>query len=198
MVGEIVDLQPGESFLDVCAAPGSKLTQIATMTEAAVTGGDINFQRAAFIVESAKRQGLKNVSVLQFDSSAALPFASDSFDVVLVDAPCSGTGTIRNNPEIRYTLSESDFLGLSHRQLEILSNAANCVKPGGRLIYSTCSLETEENEMVIEEFLRNEGRFVRIDAAADPSYVTGRGFVRTFPDRDSIAGFFVAALRKIN
>jgi len=175
-----------------------KLTQIATKSDTSVIGGDINFQRTAFISDSAKRQGLKNVNVLQFDSAVALPFAAGSFDAVVVDAPCSGTGTIRNNPEIRYTLEDSDFAELAIRQSAILSNAADCVKAGGRLIYSTCSLETEENELVIEDFLRRDQRFVRVDAAADSRFVTGRGFVRTFPDRDDVAGFFVAVLRKIN
>ena len=99
-----------------------------------------------------ENQGVDFVDFVQYDAEESLPFEDESFDVVLIDAPCSGTGTIRHNPEIRYFLKKEDFKELSEKQLKILQNASKLVKRGGRLIYSTCSLEKQENEEVIGKF----------------------------------------------
>lgn len=201
LVGKIVDLQPNESFLDVCAAPASKLTQLAVLRAKSSNpaksevfiGGDLHLQRVKLMRKNARKQGLRDLSFLQYDAENSLPFAEDSFDVVLLDAPCSGTGTIRHNPEIRYSLTEKDFAELSQKQLKILNNASKLLKHGGRLIYSTCSLETEENEKVIENFLANNSEFSKMDVT---DFLTESGFSRTFPQRDKMDGFFIAKLKK--
>lgn len=193
LVGKVVDLQENESFLDVCSAPGSKLTQIATYANQTVFGGDLYLQRVELMQKSAQKQGLKNVAILQYDAETSLPFAEATFDVILLDAPCSGTGTIRHNPEIRYHLSEKDFSELSAKQLKILRNASKVLKRGGRLIYSTCSLEKEENEDVIENFLAENTHFTKLRAKY---FSTQEGFSRTFPHRDKMDGFFIAELKK--
>ncbi len=146
--------------------------------------------------EICKKQGLQNVQLLQYDAEKSLPFADESFEVILVDAPCSGTGTIRHNPEIRYFLTENDFAELSSKQLKILVNASKLVKRGGRLIYSTCSLEIEENEQVIENFLHENRDFEIVLPNLSAEFLTERGFARTFPQRDKMDGFFIAILKK--
>jgi 16S rRNA (cytosine967-C5)-methyltransferase len=196
LVGQAVELQPGELFLDVCAAPGSKLTQVAAAVEQKVIGGDLHYPRVAQIAKSARQQGVSNISLVQHDAEQGLPFADETFDVILLDAPCSGTGTIRHNPEIRYHLRENDFAELSAKQLKILENASKALKRGGRLIYSTCSLEPEENETVIENFLGLHPTFTRAEIHALTKFRTPDGFARTFPHRDGMDGFFIARLLK--
>lgn len=200
LVGKTVDLQENESFLDVCAAPASKLTQIAVLRVESrelnypiLVGGDLHLQRVKLMRKNARKQGLRNLSFLQYDAENSLPFAEETFDVILLDAPCSGTGTIRHNPEIRYFLTEKDFTELSQKQLKILNNASKLLKRGGRLIYSTCSLENEENENIIESFLADNREFSQIKVNEFP---TESGFSRTFPQRDKMDGFFIAKLKK--
>jgi 16S rRNA (cytosine967-C5)-methyltransferase len=198
MVGSAVDLNQGAVFLDCCAAPGGKTTLIASRYgEAAqlLAAGDLHWRRVKFLKENCERQG-EQVSTVQYDAEAALPFADEAFDAVLVDAPCSGTGTIPHNPEIRYSLKPTDFAELYAKQLQILENASKLVKPGGRIYYSTCSLETEENEGVISQFLVRNGEFRPIDANLPKRFVTEDGFVRTNPHRDGMDGFFLAVLEK--
>ena len=124
------------------------------------------------------------------------PFAPGSFDRVLVDAPCSGTGTLRHNPEIRWRISAEGIRDLANRQKQILLNAALMVKSGGRLVYSTCSVEPEENEGVIDTFLNETDSFESIRLSELSSLVTASGHVRTWPHRDHVDGFFIAAFER--
>jgi 16S rRNA (cytosine967-C5)-methyltransferase len=224
MVGQTVGLKPGKSFLDVCAAPGGKTTQIAlgiknaklkiknsdshnsqpetrnsqlTAHSSQLISGDVHSQRVKFLRDNCRRQGVDFVSVVQYDAENSLPFADESFDRVLLDAPCSGTGTIRHNPEIRYFLREDDFEELSGKQLRILENASKLVKRGGKLIYSTCSLEREENESVIENFLSGGAGFRPAAPPVPERFLTGEGFARTFPSTDDMDGFFISVLVRI-
>ncbi len=196
LVAKAVNLQVGEKFLDVCAAPASKLTQIATDCTQTVYGGDLHFRRLELMKNSAQKQGLNNIQILQYNAEDSLPFGDETFDVVLVDAPCSGTGTIRHNPEIRYNLCEQDLPDLSAKQLKILQNASKLLKHGGRLIYSTCSLEPEENESVVENFMTQSEGFSVIENNLPAIFQTGRRFARTFPQRDKMDGFFIAVMKK--
>ena len=200
MVAEAVDLQPNESFLDVCSAPGSKFSLINYLVggkpKKLFVGGDFYFQRIRTTRETCRRTGAENFSLLVYDAEKNLPFAEESFDVILLDAPCTGTGTIRHNPEIRYFLETEDFAELSGKQLRILKNASKTLKKGGRLIYSTCSLEREENEEVVEKFLAENDDFEKIPPRVPENFLTAEGFARTFPHRDKTDGFFIAVLRK--
>ncbi len=200
MVGNIVNLKENDKFLDVCAAPGSKTTQVISnfkfQISNLIVAGDFSRKRTKILKENCEKQGAKSVNILQYDAEKSLPFADESFDVILVDAPCSGTGTIRHNPEIRYFLEEKDFLELSRKQLKILSNASKLVKSGGRIIYSTCSLEREENEAVSDEFLQANVEFENITPELDKKFLTDENFARTFPPRDEIDGFFIAVFLK--
>jgi 16S rRNA (cytosine967-C5)-methyltransferase len=155
-----------------------------------IAAGDLHRKRAEFLKANCARQGVGFVSVVQYDAEKELPFEDEAFDAVLVDAPCSGTGTIRHNPELRYFIGPGDPAELNSKQLAILKNASKLVKPGGTLIYSTCSLETEENEGVCSAF---EGGFERKTPEVPERFLTAEGFARTFPDRDDMDGFFLAA-----
>lgn len=199
IVAKSVNLKENEKFLDLCAAPGSKTTFIAAENlkkQNLIISGDFYWQRVKFLQENCRNQGVNFVNVLQYDARKSLPFADESFDVVLLDVPCSGTGTIRHNPEIRYFLAEKDFSELSRKQLEILQNASKLIKPGGRLIYSTCSLETEENEAVARTFLAANSEFEKVSPEVEDKFLTAENFARIFPQRDGTDGFFIAVFRK--
>ena len=195
MVAGLVSSPDGGRFLDVCAAPGGKTSLIALKNQtASVIAGDLYYSRVELLRSNCVRQGISSVQVVQYDAAISLPFAEASFDAVLVDAPCSGTGTIGSNPEIRYSLRPEDIEQLSRKQLSILRNASKLVKSGGRLYYSTCSLELEENEEIVAAFLAEENDFTAVSDSIDARFKTPEGFGRTFPDRDGNDGFFFAEL----
>jgi len=125
-----------------------------------------------------------------------MPFADAGFDRVLVDAPCTGTGTLRHNPEIRWRLQPSDIDELAQKQKSILANASAAVRRGGRLIYSTCSVEPEENEDVVRDFLSKHANFHPISLDAPVDLQTESGTIRTWPHRQQTDGFFVAGFER--
>lgn len=199
LVASTIELSEGQTFLDVCAAPGSKTTFIAGRyndSKNLIAAGDLYKHRLNTLRAACDLQGTEKVDIVQYDAAAAMPFADESFDVVLVDAPCTGTGTIRSNPEIRYLLQESDLAELSNKQLEILKNASKLVKHGGRLVYSTCSLEKEEGEEVVKKLLDLSSDLVPTSPNVTERFFTGGGFARTYPQRDDMDGFFIAAFEK--
>lgn len=199
MVGNAVHIPISGSFLDVCAAPGSKTSLIADRSHASaanIVAGDRYASRVRLLRANCLNQGLSNVKAVQYDALLPLPFADGAFDAVLVDAPCSGTGTIRSNPEIRYSLQPEDIASLQKKQRDILTNASKLVKNGGDLYYSTCSLESDENEEVIRQFTEENRDFSIADLDIPEKYLTMRRFGRTFPDRDNMDGFFIARLRR--
>ena len=149
----------GDRVLDVCAAPGSKSSQIAALGDIHVIAGDVHEHRIRTVLQSSRTQRLTNLDCLFLTVRWDCRFRMRTFERVLVDAPCSGTGTLRHNPEIRWRISAEDLQDLSARQRQLLCNAARVVKPGGRLVYSTCSLEPEENEEVVAAFLEMTDQF---------------------------------------
>jgi 16S rRNA (cytosine967-C5)-methyltransferase len=170
----LLELAPGQWFLDVCAAPGNKTAQAIELGVRAVAC-DVHPKRLAAL----KTLGCHLVVA---DGTRTLPFAR-RFDRILVDAPCSGTGTLARNPEIKWRLRPSDLADLHARQVALLSNALERLAPGGRLVYSTCSLEAEENEEVVREVLDNTA----IPAGVAPWW-------RRLPGRDRGDGFFAAVI----
>lgn len=197
LVSKVLDAKSGQRVLDLCAAPGSKTTQIADVAHesAVVVAADLHEHRLKTVAASAKLHGLKNIHCLALDGLHSLPFINDSFDRVLVDAPCSGTGTLRRNPEIRWRISPDDIHDLSERQTQLLQNAAQAVKPGGRLVYSTCSVETDENEHVRQTFLENNKSFRPVELRLDGSLLIS-GAARTWPHRDGTDGFYICAFER--
>ena len=197
MVAGSVGKVDGMKFLDLCAAPGGKTTQIAGVSSnAMIVAGDLRTARVELLRATCVKQGAGFVHVVQYDAETGIPFADETFDVVLIDAPCSGTGTIRHNPEIRYFVEPGDFDDLGRKQLAILENASKLVRRGGRLIYSTCSIQTEENEDVCRAFLERVSGFSTQRPNVPEKFITGRGFARTFPHRDDMDGFFIAELHR--
>ena len=185
-VAEMLDVQHGERALDLCAAPGGKTTLMADRAEdnGLIVAADRSAARLNTVIATTKLHSLRSIKALLLDAGEKLPFASKTFDKVLLDAPCSGTGTLRRNPEIRWRVSEADIATFAENQRRFLANAAEVVKPGGRLVYSTCSVELDENESVIEEFIARDDRF-KILATE-----------RTWPQHEGADGFFIAVLEK--
>ena len=199
IVAQAVPIPENGRFLDVCAAPGGKTGLIAgrySDKAALLAAGDLHWPRVEYLRGNCIRQGAGSVRIFQYDAERALPFAAQSFDAVLVDAPCSGTGTIRHNPELRYSMAPDDLAALASKQLSILNNASNLVRADGTLIYSTCSVEREENEWVCDKFLEQNRNFSSSTPNVDERFVTAEGFARTWPQRDSMDGFFIAAFRR--
>jgi 16S rRNA (cytosine967-C5)-methyltransferase len=197
MTARSIVVPDGGRFLDVCAAPGGKTGLIARRGPTSlIVAGDLYWSRVQFLRDNCRRQKAENVSVLHYDAEKALPFAYESFDAVFVDAPCSGTGTIRRNPEIRYLLRPEDLSELALKQLRILTEASKLVKPGGVLTYSTCSLEKEENESVCGQVLASQPSFRPLTPRVPGRFVTNDGFARTFPHRDDMDGFFIACFER--
>ena len=200
LVAAVAGRDPKGQFIDVCAAPGGKTTQIAKaysgIASTLIVAGDLHESRVGLLRATCKRQRADTVNIVRYDAERSLPFADESFDTVLVDAPCSGTGTIRHNPEIRYFLELSDFAELAKKQLAILRNASYLVRRGGRLIYSTCSIQLEENEQVCGQFLKESATFEKSRPVVPERIVTDSGFARTFPHRDGTDGFFIAQFER--
>jgi 16S rRNA (cytosine967-C5)-methyltransferase len=200
MVASAVPVSAGSKILDVCAAPGSKSTMMAVGHSAdgtLIVGGDVHSSRVSQLASSVRLQGASAVAVVRYDAAASLPFADGTFDAVLLDAPCSGTGTIRHNPELRYFISRDDILDLSRKQLSLLENASKVLRRGGTLVYSTCSLEQEENEGVCRRFSEAHPDMKLKSPAVPSEFLTEDGFARTFPNRDGTDGFFVATFEKL-
>lgn len=197
----------GQRVADLCAAPGGKTAQLA-QAGASVVAVDSSKTRLALLADNLARLGLEADAVL---ADAVGWHPEERFDAVLLDAPCSSTGTIRRHPDIPYVKSPKDIASLAALQARLLDNAATLVKPGGRLIYSTCSLEPEEGEAQIAAFLtRNEAFSVApIEPAAlfgQTAWIEPSGALRTFPyelaletaEWSGMDGFFAARLTRID
>jgi 16S rRNA (cytosine967-C5)-methyltransferase len=180
--------------LDACAAPGGKSTLLADLGGArtCVVAADVSRPRVRTLAALARRWGAETVHVLAADARRP-PFAR-AFDSVLLDAPCSGLGTLGRNPDIRWRARPGDLARHAERQREMLESVAGLVAPEGTLVYATCSLEPEENEGVVAPFLESRPEFA---TAALPDWaapLASGPFARTLPERDGGDGFFAARL----
>lgn len=191
---------PGPRVLDTCASPGGKTTALAATMDnkGLVVASDVRGRRIELLRRTVSASGATNVHVVQADLMNRLPF-STTFDTVFVDAPCSGLGTLRRDPDIRWRRREDDLAVLASAQLVMLRNAAECVAPGGRLVYATCSSEPEENEAVVEGFLDTARGFAPVDAATTgvpAEVVDDRGQFRTAPHLHGLEGFYGAVFQR--
>lgn len=184
LVGHFAGARAGEHILDACASPGGKTLIMAAAAGASIVATDVRARRIDLLAETIRRAGASNVHLVQADAGAALPFA-ERFDRVLLDAPCSGLGTLRRDPDIKWRRTEDDLAGLAQRQLAMLEHAAAVVVHGGHLVYATCSSEPDENDLVVEEFLRRHPEF---RPAGEP--------FRTLPFRDRLEAFYAAMVVK--
>jgi 16S rRNA (cytosine967-C5)-methyltransferase len=189
--------RPGERVLDLCAAPGGKTTaMIADMNdEGLLVATDVRPRRMRLLHETVRLSGARRAHVVQVPGRGELPFGA-AFDCVLVDAPCSGLGTIRRDPDIRWRRSEADLERFAQDQVDLLARAATTVRPHGRLVYSTCSSEPDENENVVSRFLESNSQFELVPLV-DPrlrELITGTGVLRTLPFAHRLEAFFAAVL----
>lgn len=201
LVSELLGAKSGERVLDLCAAPGSKSSHLAALTDngALIVACDIHTHRLARLAVTCNRLGADSVSPVALDATGELPFLAGAqrFDRVLIDAPCSGTGTLSRNPEIKWRLAPDAPSRLAELQLNLLRRATDVIKNAGRLVYSTCSVEEEEDEGVITRFIARGAPFRIVKPAAHASLITPEGFVRTFPHRHGTDGFFAAVLERL-
>jgi NOL1/NOP2/sun family putative RNA methylase len=162
----LLNVKPGDKVLDLCAAPGGKSTQIALAmnNQGLLVSNEIIPNRAKILSENIERMGIRNAIVTNADSETLANKFPVFFNKIMVDAPCSGEGMFRKNPEACNEWSLENVNICANRQLEILENAAKMLAPGGRMVYSTCTFSPEENEGTIYRFLKNHPEFSLVDS----------------------------------
>jgi 16S rRNA (cytosine967-C5)-methyltransferase len=201
LVGLLAGAHPGRRVLDACASPGGKTTEMAAAMggRGMIVACDVRDARVALLTRTVASSGATNIRIVQADVAQPLPFHG-TFDCVLVDAPCSGLGTLRRDPDIRWRREETDLARLAAAQTLMLRHAADCVAPGGRLIYSTCSSEPEENDAVANAFLARSPSFAAVDASTiagiPAAVVDEHGRLSTAPDRHGLECFFGAVFER--
>lgn len=202
MIGFLVEPAPGMRVLDVCAAPGGKATHLAELMEGRgeVVACDVSERGLEKLAGNARRLGLACIRAEAGDALRGLPGEPASFDRVLVDAPCSGLGTLRAHPEIRWRRAPGDLHRLAALQADILEQASSRVAPDGLLVYATCTLSRVENEQVVEDFLQRHREFALEDAAehlpAAARPMAAEPYFLALPHRHDTEGFFAARLRR--
>ncbi len=208
MVAHLVEGRPGQRVLDLCSAPGGKtlILSRAVGPSGKVVATDVHEHRLRSVRDQMERTHTANVELMALDGTRPLPFET-TFPRILVDAPCSGTGTLARNPEIRWRLTAEDLASAHATQSAMLQNALALLAPGGKLVYATCSLEPEENEDVVREALRANQQ-IRLAGSPDAllphlrpgvpaaSLFDREVFFRTFPPESGTDGFFAAVLKR--
>lgn len=195
LVGDLVCPKPGEFVVDLCSAPGGKTSHLAAQmkNEGQILAVDLYPQRLKLVEQTCTRLGITIVETLKADvRSLTLPRPADC---ILLDAPCSGTGVLGKKPDARWNKHRSDITRLATLQMELLNHAATLVKSGGRVVYSTCSLEHEENEDVVRAFVSAHPSFSVVDLKELlPETMTSSGFFTAWPHRHHMSGAFGAVL----
>ncbi|HHY22332.1 MAG TPA: NOL1/NOP2/sun family putative RNA methylase [Bacilli bacterium] len=212
-VGEIIAPMPGERVLDLCAAPGGKTTHIASQMnqEGLLVTNEIHPARAKILSQNVERMGIKNAVVTNETPAKLAQRFPNFFDRIMVDAPCSGEGMFRKDPDACAEWSLDNVAVCASRQLDILTHAATMLRPGGRLVYSTCTFSPEENEAVISEFLHQNPTFeMDTDVNVYEHFSQGRSdwianptpqihqTIRLWPHKIQGEGHFIAVLRKLD
>ena len=196
LVAPLVNPQPGELILDLCAAPGGKTGHIAELcSECKIISTDKSEKRLDLIHGNIARCGYTNVVVLPFND---VIHGETKFDAVLVDAPCTGTGVMSRKPDLRWRKNAEDAFKMAKVQTGLLELADSLLKPKGRIIYSTCSIEEEENEGVVEKFFTDKGNYKLIDSSKfiDKKLVNEKGYVSILGMEINGDGVFAARLER--
>ncbi|MBD1379996.1 16S rRNA (cytosine(967)-C(5))-methyltransferase RsmB [Metabacillus arenae] len=204
LVGRALGATRGDIILDACAAPGGKTTHIAELLEQSgkVYSLDLHEHKVKLIKDQAKRLELTNIEARTVDArKASNEFQEESFDRILVDAPCSGFGVIRRKPDIKYTKNANDIKMLAKIQYDILSSVSPLLKKGGTLVYSTCTIDKEENNEVVDTFIQNHPEFEadhslakRLPDKIKPYIKNGQ--LQILPHYFNTDGFYIASMRK--
>ncbi len=200
LVSYLLAPQPGETIIDACAAPGGKTTHIAELMgdQGTIWACDRTPSRLKKVQQNAQRLELKSIKIIEGDSRHLTQFMESS-DRVLVDAPCSGLGTLHRHPDIRWRQTPEKVQQLAILQQEILTQAAQWVKPQGILVYATCTLNPLENEQIIQQFLATHSHWHIETPSPDwpfTPYVTSSGWLQIFPHEHHTDGFFMVKLKK--
>jgi 16S rRNA (cytosine967-C5)-methyltransferase len=204
LVVALLDPQPGERVLDLCAAPGGKTTAIAERVgpSGSVVAVDRNTRRLDLVQRAVRRLGLTGIRTVARDATRSLTELAPEggFDRILVDAPCSGLGTLRRNPDAKWRVKPGDPTRLAEIQRALIGKAASVLRPGGTLVYSTCTVLAEENEEIARHFLNGPRDFAPIPKDAVPEEVKTvtdpDGVLRTFPHIHDTDGFFAARFER--
>ena len=198
LVAHVVDPQPGELVLDVCSAPGGKATHMAALMEnrGRIVACDIYEHKLQRVMENAARLGINIIDPVLKDAREIHHDFAGQADRVLVDAPCSGLGVLRRKPDSRWRKTPQLLKELPRLQLEILQSAAACVKAGGILVYSTCTIAREENQAVVEKFLAENADFALEHTGSRLPRPRQDAMVQLYPQRDGTDGFFIACMRR--
>ena len=198
----VLNPRPGMKVLDMCAAPGGKTTHMAEKmnNEGSILATDLHPKKLDLIEENTARLGLTIVQTAPIDGRKAADYLkAEEYDAILVDAPCSGLGVMRRKPDIKYTKREEDLQSLQAIQLNILKNAVQLLKVGGKLVYSTCTVDKEENEGTVKAFLANHPEMEAVTLENLPEQLMTKqqdGMLQVFPQDIGSDGFFVAAFIK--
>ena len=201
LVAPTLDLQGDEEVLDACAAPGGKTAHMASyLTSGKVTALDLYDHKLDLIQENAQRLGVADrVQTQKLDARKVHEFfGRDSFDKILVDAPCSGIGLLRRKPDIKYNKETADFASLQQIQLEILGNVCQTLRKGGIITYSTCTIVSEENFQVVETFLESHPEFEQVKLEHECKDILKDGCILITPELYGSDGFFISQFRKIS
>lgn len=200
----ILSPQSGEVIMDVCSAPGTKTTHIAEImnNEGTIIAGDINSSKLKLVEQNAKRLGIDIISTVCMDASSTYAQYADKADRVLVDAPCSGLGILWKKPEIRWNRTLDDIGDIVKIQASILDASCKYVKPGGVMVYSTCTVLKDENSGMVSNFLERNRNFQLEDINTFlPDGIEGEncknGCIEIYPNREGIDGFFIARMRRV-
>ena len=204
IVSFLLDLQPGEEILDVCAGLGGKTSHIYELIkgEGTVTALDNDKKRLFNLRENAKRLGISGIKTVTADASSPISSVlKQPYDRILIDAPCSGLGTIGRHPDIKWNRTEPDIKRISRIQKKILENSAAVVKSGGFILYAVCTYTREENKTVIDNFLTRAKDFSLVNLKEKipewgSNLIDNDGFLRSYPQKHNMDGFFAALLKK--
>lgn len=200
LVADLIQLQEQDIFLDMCCAPGGKLSHIGTRypTHSYLYGYDKTDYKIKLVKESMERLGLNNITVEVFDSRKLWEKWEEKATCILLDAPCSGTGVIGKKPDIKWARKKEDVLELVAIQKQLLESAYRCLQSGGLLIYSTCSMEPEENRLQYESFLERHKDMKRVSLKGKMKIPIedDKGYVQILPSMYGTDGFFISLLKK--
>lgn len=205
LVAHIVDPKAGERILDMCSAPGGKTTHIGELmgNQGEIVARDIHSHKLKLVEENCGRLGVSIVRAELYNATLLDEGSINKFDKVLLDAPCSGLGVMRRKPDLRWKKEPDNFKELSKLQKEMLQVASQYVKPGGALIYSTCTINKTENIEVVKDFLSNNQKFQleSIKGEIPESLVCDsahKGYLELFPNTNGTDGFFIAKMKRGN